>query len=235
MARNGHGVIHNDAYQTDTYRVSGPLGPDIATNSTFQVADCAAPTFTRRGQIVVTCVGLQGPRLMLFDPATLETMATYNLPLRRVGNLSFFTDFSGGGYFYLDNQDRAVLPTTDGRILVVGVTNEPGFGLVEQYRVRGELEEGEGINSAMPDWNGRIWFVGTEGSVGRGGPQDRRGARRRSERGHRELLQRRRDRRGLHRHRPRALPLRSGQGRQAQDHLARALSERRGAEARPDR
>jgi hypothetical protein len=159
-------VIHNNAYQTDTYLVGGPLGPDIDKTSTFQVADCASPTFIRNGRIVVTCVGLQGPRLMLFEPGSLEPLATYNLPLRRVGNLSFFTDFSGGGYFYLDNKDRAVMPTTDGRILVVAATAEPGFRLDAQYRVKGELEGTEGINSALPDWDGRIWFVGTTGSVG---------------------------------------------------------------------
>jgi hypothetical protein len=165
MAKNGRSVIHNDAYQTDTYTGAGPLGREIVSTSTYQFADCASPTFPRSGVIVVTCVGLQGPRLMMFNPVTLEEIDIYNLPLRRIGNLSFFTDFSGGGYFYLDNKDRAVLPTTDGRVLIVG-TSGGRFGLESQYRVKPELEGNEGINSALPDWDGNIWFVGTTGSVG---------------------------------------------------------------------
>ena len=45
MARNGRSVIHNDAYQTDTYTRSGPLGRDIQTTTTLQAAECGSITF----------------------------------------------------------------------------------------------------------------------------------------------------------------------------------------------
>lgn len=167
MARNGRSVIHSDAYQTDTHAVSGPLGHGIVSRSTLQAAECGSVTFDRRGRIVTVCVGLQGPRLVMMDPRTLEELASFALPLRNPASLpNVFSDFSGGGYFYLDDRDRAVIPTTDGRIVVVGETSSPGFRLERAYSVRDQLEQGEGINSALPDWDGRIWFVGTRGTVG---------------------------------------------------------------------
>ncbi len=168
MARNGRSVIHNNAYQTDTYTQSGPLGNDMTTTSTLQFADCGSVTFDRLNRIVTVCVGVQGPRLVMLDPRSLKPLASYALPPRKVGagTVNVFTDFSGGGYFYLDNQDRAVVPTTNGRVLVIATTSKPGFELRRTYDVADQLADSEGINSALPAWNGLIWFVGTTGSVG---------------------------------------------------------------------
>ena len=77
-----------------------------------------------RGRIVTVCVGLEGPRLIMLEPGTLATLAAMPLPprvRRAAGNL--FTDFAGGGYFYLDNRDRAVIPTTTRHVFVVGQTD----------------------------------------------------------------------------------------------------------------
>jgi hypothetical protein len=41
------------------------------------------------------------------------------LPPRIPGGGNLFTDFAGGGYFYLDDHDRAVIPTTTRHIFVV--------------------------------------------------------------------------------------------------------------------
>ena len=76
---------------------------------------------------MTVCVGLDRPVLALLDPHTLQVLAAMPLPLRNVspgGNP--FTDFSGGGYFYLDQHDRAVLPTNDRHVLVVSITSGPG-------------------------------------------------------------------------------------------------------------
>lgn len=168
MARNGRSVIHNDAYQTDTYTLSGPLGRDIATTTTLQAAECGSITFDRRGRIITVCVGVQGPRLMMLDPRTLEPMANFALPLRQFRGLNpagLFSDFSGGGYFYLDNRDRAVLPTTNRHIIVVAQSGN-GFKKVADYRLGDAVRRGEGVTSVLPDWSGRLWFVGKEGSIG---------------------------------------------------------------------
>ena len=90
--------------------------------STFFAADCASVTFDRAGRIVTICVGLDRPRLLLLDPRTLDLLAEFPLPPRQPGAANPFTDFAGGGYFYLDHLDRAVIPTTTRHIWVVEQT-----------------------------------------------------------------------------------------------------------------
>src|SRR5436190_10598639 len=128
MAANGRSNIHVDAYQTDANSWAGPLGKTMQRVSTFLSSDCASVTFDTAGRIVTICVGLSGPKLYMLDPKTLDTLATFDLPPRQPGASNPFSDFSSGGYFYLDNQDRAVIPTTTRHIWVVSETSgAPGF------------------------------------------------------------------------------------------------------------
>src|SRR5437870_2477396 len=85
MAPNGRSNIHDDAYQTDTYVGGGPLGRGPEVLSTQQNAECASLTFDSAGRIVTICVGLEGPRLAMFDPATLDLLAVFPLPPRSAG------------------------------------------------------------------------------------------------------------------------------------------------------
>jgi hypothetical protein len=68
MAPNEHSNIHNDAYQTDTYNVAGPLGRDPQVTSTLFAAECASVTFDRAGRLVTVCVSPTGATLRLIDP-----------------------------------------------------------------------------------------------------------------------------------------------------------------------
>jgi hypothetical protein len=169
MAPNGRSNLHDDAYMTNTYLWSGPLGNNMQTLSTFQAGECASLTFDSSGRIVAICIGLEGPRLAMFDPRTLELLAVMPLPPRSVGTGNPFTDFSGGGYFYFDQSDRAVIPTTNGQVWVVGETSAttgPGFALQRSYDVSTTMSSGDKIISALPDWSGRIWFATVKGIVG---------------------------------------------------------------------
>jgi hypothetical protein len=163
MAPNGRNNIHNDAYMTDVYRIGGPLA-DGAEESVLFNRECGSVMFDARGRIVTICVGLDRPVLALLDPATLETLAAMNLPPRNSSNP--FSDFTGGGYFYLDNRDRAVLPTATRHVLVVSITDGPAFSVDRDYDLSGRLRSGDGIVSALPDWQGRIWFATRSGVVG---------------------------------------------------------------------
>jgi hypothetical protein len=165
MAPNGKSNLHNDAFQTDTNWIPGPLGRNMEVLSNAQFADCASVTFDSRGRIVTVCVGLEGPRLVLMDPRTLDTLATRPLPPRIPGGGSVFNDFAGGGYFYLDERDRAVVPTTTRHVFVVAVT-ESGFEMERDYDTTVAVPPCDKIISALPDWSGRIWFASTEGVVG---------------------------------------------------------------------
>ena len=170
MAPNGRSNLHDDAYQTDSYQGPGPLGNKPQVLSTFYANDCGSVLFDTKGRIVTICVGLAGPTLRMLDPKTLDELASFSLPGRGLPNPSHpspFNDFGGGGYFYLDDADQAVLPTTNGHIYVVGETSPgPGFALKKDYDLTSDIATGDKIFSALPDWGGRIWFASTKGVVG---------------------------------------------------------------------
>src|SRR4051794_1921002 len=171
MAPNGLSNLHDDAYQTDTYLWSGPLGRRTRTQSAFYVApgiarECASITFDSRRRLVAICVGLDRPVLAVIDPATLTPLATYPLPPRQPGGGNPFTDFSGGGYFSLGRGDRVVAPTATRHILVIAETPGPGLERRRDYDVSGRLAADDKLISALPDWDGRIWFASRDGVVG---------------------------------------------------------------------
>lgn len=169
MAPNGRSNIHNDAYMTDTYRLPGPLGDGEETSALF-FRECASVTFDSQGRIVTICVGLDRPVLALLDPQTLTPIATMPLPVRNAqGSTNLTSDFSGGGYFFLDRRDRAVLPTNERHILEVAIiptAGAPVFSVTRDYDVRGAVGASDGIISVLPDWKGRLWFVTRGGTVG---------------------------------------------------------------------
>lgn len=180
MAANGVSNMHNDAYDTNTYDVSGPLGvhPQIRSSARALLGgECASVNFDRRGRIVTVCMSVAGPKLLLLDPTTLAELASYDLP-QRPSTWSFnlrqiVTDTSGGAYFYLDEQDRAVIATSAHRIEIVGqVPTAAGtaFRLQQAYDLRGFVARpnrpDDKITTVLPDWQGRLWFVTRYGLVG---------------------------------------------------------------------
>ncbi len=169
MAPNGRSEIHDDAWQTDAYKWSGPLGRSPQTLSSLLIRDCGSIAFDRRGRVVSVCVGLSGPRLYMFDPNTLATLATFPLPPRQTTTGNIFQDYTGGGYFYLDNRDRVVTATTTRHIYVIAERSgaTPGFRLVRDYDLSRVLRSSEKITSALPDQRGLLWFVAkNDGVVG---------------------------------------------------------------------
>lgn len=166
LARDPGNNIHNDAYMTDAYPGPGPLGRRPQVRSTLQVAECASLTFDRRGRLVTVCVGVTTVTLKLLHPRTLEELASYALPGRRLG-LDVFSDFSGGGYFYLDHRDRAVVPTGTNHLLVVGHDRAgTDFVLRRDFDVSGLLSRDDKIISVLPAWSGEYVFVTERGVVG---------------------------------------------------------------------
>jgi hypothetical protein len=165
MAPNSRSELHVDAYQSDVHAGPGPLGQDMRRTETFLEGDCASVTFDAKGRIVTVCVGLEGPKLFLLDAATLETLATFPLPPRQPGGGNVFNDFAGGGYFYLDDHDRAVIPTTTRHVYVVSHT-DTAFTLEHDYDLTAAIPTGDKLVSALPDFSGRLWFVSQNGVVG---------------------------------------------------------------------
>src|SRR3954452_21480324 len=109
MAPNPLSGVHNDAWQSDAYtQYSGPLGRSPKTLSNAISRVCISITFDSKGRIVATCSNLNGPHLYLMNPRTLAVLAEYTLPfVPAAGNPA--TNTTGGAYFFLDRQDRAVV------------------------------------------------------------------------------------------------------------------------------
>ena len=63
-----------------------------------------------------------------------------------------------------------MIATANGHIWVVretGGRTSPGFRKVRDWNIRRHLAPDERVPSALPDWRGRIWFVGRQkGTVG---------------------------------------------------------------------
>lgn len=167
LAANGSSNMHNDAYATDAYTGDGPRGRHLeVTSATYGIQECATQTFDRAGRIVALCGGLFDRQLKLIDPQTLDVLAVHNLPRPAVRpGQSPLTDVCGGAYFYLDNEDRAIVATTNRQIRVFDHSSSR-FTEQRRYDLAGAIPEDDCLLALNPDWSGRIWFVTGHGGVG---------------------------------------------------------------------
>ncbi len=172
MAKDPKSNIHNDSWMTDAYRYSGPLGRNLQTQSEAKPPSlCGSLAFDREGRIVSVCPSaLVPPQARIIDPVTLETIDSLNLPQAPdPPGTETYQNFSGGGYFYLDNRDRMVVPTKTNHIYVIGQGADGKTLTVERdYDLSGVLDAGtERMTSALPDYDGLIWFVSkANGKIG---------------------------------------------------------------------
>ena len=123
MAPNGGAEIHDDAWQTDAYALGRSAGSLAGRGLTMLARDCGSITFDARGP---DHLGVRrrspGPSCM-FDPATLATLATFDLPPRRACRRgSPFQDFGGGGTSTWTTGGRVVTATTTRHIEVIAET-----------------------------------------------------------------------------------------------------------------
>jgi hypothetical protein len=163
MAANGRSNVHNDAYQTDTYTWSGPLGRRPRTfsasfDSAGGLGSCGITiAFDRRGRLITTCVSALSVELRLLDPRTLDTIAAHRLPDRIVPPGVSPFQAPGGAYFYVDHRDRVVVSI--GRQIFVVALRDGQWTRVRTYDLAAVIPADDQLNSALPDWSGRLWFV----------------------------------------------------------------------------
>lgn len=174
MAPNNYSNMHCDAYQTDAYTCMGPVGTFGTGNINAELYNlnhnpeiCPSVTFDKRGRLITVGIWVENEttqhELLLMDPETLDIITSCPLPSGSGGSSSF----GGGGYFYLDRDLRAVVPLADGTIGVYRLDETctpPRFEQVLAYYPK--LDPSSSIQSAMPDWSGRLWFVTDDGHVG---------------------------------------------------------------------
>lgn len=171
LAPNGASSMHNDAAATDAYSWPGPLGhsPDVDT-AWFGIEECATLAFESAGRLVALCGTWSGPKLHVLDPDSLRPLVTRDLPRRTgAGDAKPWANLCAGAYFYLDAEDRAVVATTDRRVLVVATTDadgDPALITDESHDLSEVVPAEDCLIALMPDWEGRIWFVTQQGRAG---------------------------------------------------------------------
>ncbi len=171
LAKDPRSNIHNDTWMTDAYRIRGPLGRSPqASSSLMAPALCGSLTFHSRGYIVSVCPSVvAGPQARVIDPGTLALLATYDLPnAPDPPGTKAYQNFAGGGYFFLDRRDRIWSATKTGHIYVLQVSPD-GRTITKtgDYDLTSVLASDERISSALPDFQGRLWFVSKKnGKVG---------------------------------------------------------------------
>jgi len=170
MAANGRNAVHNDAYQTDTYRNLGPLGGSLrvfsqSIDGAGGLGSCGITiAYDKRGRLITTCISATDVELRLMD-TQLNTVASHQLPQRIIPPGVNPLQSPGGAYFYLDNKDRAVV-SIGRQIFVVAIRGDT-LRRVRTYDLSSVIPADDQLNSALPDWSGRLWFVTrTHGIVG---------------------------------------------------------------------
>jgi hypothetical protein len=164
MTANPNSNIHNDTWMTDAYNRKGPLGKDLQTDSyAYPSSLCGSITFDSQGRIITSCPSIPfPPQLRLIDPDTMAPIDTFDMPTApNPPNTPAYQNFTGGGYFFLDNKDKIWAATKTDHIYRVGFGDDGDTLTVERdYDLTGVLDaDTERITSALPDYDGRIWFV----------------------------------------------------------------------------
>lgn len=178
LAPNGASSMHDDAWASDAYAGPGPLGrsPEVAT-AWFGVEECATLAFDHHERLVALCGTWSGPRLHVLDPDSMRPLVTRTLPKRtRVGGARPWANLCAGAYFYLDDQDRAVVATTDRRILTVATSDadgDPALDVESSTDLSGVVPRSDCLIALLPDWGGRTWFVTRDGRAGFVDPSSR--------------------------------------------------------------
>lgn len=140
----------------------GPLGlqPEVET-SWLGLQRCGRLEVTSTGRLVALCTDRSGPSLRLVDPDSLRPTTTLDLP-----------DSSGascaGDAVYLDDADRAVVVTTDRRVLAVRTESKgkPELAVDATWDLKPYVPYGDCLVALAPDWSGRIWWASANGLVG---------------------------------------------------------------------
>ena len=140
-------------------RWPGPTGdrPELKT-AWYGVEECATLVPDSRGRLVGLCDRRGGPLLRLIDPESMHSIESLELP----------GEVDGGcrASFFLDDQDRAVVATTDRRILTVDTRK--GLRVDSGIDLSGAVPTDDCLVAVKPTWDrtGRVWFATEDGRVG---------------------------------------------------------------------
>ena len=178
MAPNLGNNMHCDSYISDTYEASGPLGLNLQVISRSQgFGGYGTIAYDSSGRLVAVYSNGRGFQLELMDPNTLEELASYDLPPRPwywiLQGIMPWEYIGAGMYFFLDDQNRAIVPTTENTVQVVQVPDSgDAFKLIREYNLNDYVvpmhwPHKDSVAWVLPDWNGQYyWYATTGGMVG---------------------------------------------------------------------
>jgi len=177
LAPNGRSNMHNDAYMSDTYEISGPVSknPQIIFRSYIEGPNTFTTiAFDTKDRLLTTNASMLDYSILLLDPQTLDLIGSYALPPQAPSDPLFpYRDTSGATYFILDNQDRILLTDAENAIQIIKYSDEKGrfeqlfrYDLSE-HMVPMQSPARDHVQMAMPDWEGKwLWFTTRYGIVG---------------------------------------------------------------------
>ncbi|KAA1427648.1 hypothetical protein [Nocardioides antri] len=168
LSPNGTSSMHNDAYSTDAYDVSGPLGRRLSVRSrSYGIRECATIAFDSRDRLVGLCGGLEGFTMMVIDPVTLEAVDELLVSGRDLtSGANPLTDICGGTYFFLDPHDHAFATTTDRTIAEIAVSEGGTLTRLRDWPMASYIAEDDCLVATGVDWDGRLWWFSQQGAVG---------------------------------------------------------------------
>jgi outer membrane protein assembly factor BamB len=163
--------IHDDTWMTDAIARPGPVGLALQpTSFALPLALCGSLAFDSHGRIVSICPSrATATEVRVIDRLTGAVVSTYPLPGGpNVAGPGQFQNFTGGGYFFLDGRDRVWTATKTNHLMVIGEQPQTGqLTLRADYDLSRAITGDERITSALPDFDGNLWFVSKQdGKVG---------------------------------------------------------------------
>lgn len=157
--------MHDDALSSDVFTGKAPTG-DL--NFLFETKKCAVPTILQGSDnlLQVVCVRNEStdgsikrtPYLLLLNPETMETIASFKLPAGRALN---------NIYGYLNENDELLLANgkTIYRIAHSKAENKWEFKIKEEFVLESAADDFEFV-AITPDWKGNIWFASYDSQAG---------------------------------------------------------------------
>ena len=135
--------------------------------------ECATVVFDRAGRLITVCADFFEMALYALDPHDLGVFAKHALPLREShagGDIEeIMNDTSGGAYFHLDAEERPLLVNAERmvqRFRLVPQGTQLTWQIDAEWDLNPHLPEGARVTTAIPDWEGHLWFVTRLGVVG---------------------------------------------------------------------
>lgn len=176
LNNDGDARIHNDHYNSATYNREGLVGPrlEIVTNQMGSIAGiCPMMAMLRNGYVIGSCLvadDASGLRIMLtmFDNLNLDIVAE-----RELGLKPFVTNAAGGAYFSVDADENIIIGPPNNRLEqyhVEVIDGAPQFVQDYSKAIPGMDPAVETtdpmLQDTVVDYEGRVWFMATDGRTG---------------------------------------------------------------------